>query len=221
MGKLRNFITPLHIQSKRNYLERMINKKVECMEIAKKYAFDYWDGDRKYGYGGYKYIPGRWLPVVKKIIKTYNLNDNSRILDLGCGKGFLLYEIKILLPKIKIIGVDISSYAIKHSPKKIRSSLIVHDIRKKIPFQNKYFDLVISTGVLHNIGIKDISFILREITRVGKFSYIMTESYRSDKELFNLQCWALTCKTFFHKKDWLYFFEISKFKGDYEFIYFS
>ena len=221
MGVWREFVTPLHKSTKRDYLARMNDDKVHCMLKAKEYGADYWDGDRRYGYGGYNYRAGYWTPVAQSLIDTYNLKPGSKILDLGCGKGFLLHEIKILLPKIKIIGVDISSYAIKHSPKKIRSSLIVHDIRKKIPFQNKYFDLVISTGVLLNIGIKDISFILREITRVGKFSYIMTESYRSDKELFNLQCWALTCKTFFHKKDWLYFFEISKFKGDYEFIYFS
>ena len=96
MGKLRNFVSKLHLSTKRNYLERMINNKTHCMKIAKKYGKDYWDGKRKYGYGGYKYIPGKWKPIAKKIIKTYKLNSKSKILDVGCGKAYLLYEIKLL-----------------------------------------------------------------------------------------------------------------------------
>ena len=81
-------ITSLHKSTKRNYLERMINEKVKCMKIAKKYGADYWDGDRKFGYGGYKYIPGRWTICSKKIIKKYKLTNTSKILDVGCGKAF-------------------------------------------------------------------------------------------------------------------------------------
>ena len=79
--------------TKRNYLQRMLNSKVSCMIEAKKYEKNYWDGNRKYGYGGYKYIPGRLEPVAKKLIKKFKLN-NSKILDIGCGKGYLLFEIK-------------------------------------------------------------------------------------------------------------------------------
>ena len=103
MGNLKNFVSDLHNQTKRNYLDRMINNKVECMSKAKEYEFDYWDGDRKYGYGGYKYIEGRWKTVAQKIIDEYNLNENSKILDVGCGKAFLLYEIYRIIPKIKNI----------------------------------------------------------------------------------------------------------------------
>ena len=80
---------------------------------SKKYAFNYWDGKRKYGYGGYKYIAGRWKKVAKNLIKKYKLNNNSKILDVGCGKGFLLYEIKKLLPSIEVKGFDISKYPSK------------------------------------------------------------------------------------------------------------
>ena len=89
-------------KSKRNYKKRMFQNKVYCMKIAKKYGEQYWDGNRKFGYGGYKYIPGRWEEVAKKLIKTYKLNNNSKILDVGCGKAFLLFEIRKILPKIKI-----------------------------------------------------------------------------------------------------------------------
>ena len=100
LDKIKNFVTPLHLSSKRNYLERMNDNKVECMNIAKKYAYDYWDGDRKYGYGGYKYMPGRWKPLAEKLINDYSLNNNSYVLDVGCGKAFLLFEMKKILPKL-------------------------------------------------------------------------------------------------------------------------
>ena len=110
----RNIVTELHIKTKRNYLERMNNNKVECMKTASMYDFDYWDGDRKFGYGGYKYIGNYWEPVAKKLIEIYGLKDGSRILDVGCGKAFLLYEIKKLNPNIETIGMDISKYALKN-----------------------------------------------------------------------------------------------------------
>ena len=94
MEQLKDYITTLHKSTKRKYLKRMNDDKVSCMLEAKKYEVNYWDGDRRYGYGGYKYIPGRWSSLAKQIIADYNLKDNSRILDAGCGKGFLLLEIK-------------------------------------------------------------------------------------------------------------------------------
>ena len=125
-------ITPLHKSTRRNYLGRMIDEKVKCMKVAKKYGVDYWDGNRKYGYGGYKYIPGRWKNVAIKIIKKFKLKNNSYILDVGCGKGFLLYEIKKILPNIKIVGIDISNYGIKNSkPDEIKPYLFKHDINKE------------------------------------------------------------------------------------------
>ena len=124
MGKLKNFVTSLHLKTKRNYLERMIDNKVFCMNISKKYGYEYWDGNRRYGYGGYKFIPGRSTNVAKKLIRTYKLTNKSSILDIGCGKGYLLYEIKKILPKIDIHGYDISSYAIKKSKPELKNVFI-------------------------------------------------------------------------------------------------
>ena len=90
MGKLVNYITQLHKSTKRLYIERMQDNKVECMIEAKKYDFNYWDGDRRYGYGGYKFIDGRWKPVAEIFIKNYNLTNKSKILDVGCGKVFII-----------------------------------------------------------------------------------------------------------------------------------
>ena len=136
MKELRNFVTPLHLSSKRDYLERMNNNKVDCMNIAKKYDQDYWDGDRKYGYGGYKYIEGWWEPVAQQLIDTYHLVSGSRILDVGCGKGFLLYEIYKKNPEINIQGFDISQYAIENSKDEIKMHLSEFDARNLFPYQN-------------------------------------------------------------------------------------
>ena len=140
MRSLKSFVTPLHKRTKRNYLKRMINNKIYCTKIAKKYSKQYWDGNRKFGYGGYKYIPGRWRPVAEKLIKTYKLNSKSKILDVGCGKGFLLQEIKLLKPGIQVFGSDISRHAIKNSHKNIKKNIFFHDIKNKLPFKKKEFD---------------------------------------------------------------------------------
>ena len=139
------------------------------------------------------------------LIKTYKLNSNSKILDIGCGKGYFLYEIKKIIPKIQVFGFDISKYGISKSKKEIKKFLYLNKAQNKYKFRNKYFDLSISLGVLHNLYLKEISIALKEINRVSKKSYIMVESYRNDKELFNLQCWALTCKSFLAPDDWKWF----------------
>lgn len=216
-----NIITSLHTKTKRNYIKRMINKKVECMAISKKYGFDYWDGDRKFGYGGYKYIPGRWEEVAKKLIKRYKLNNKSKILDLGCGKGFLLYEIKKILPRIHIKGIDISNYGLKNSKKEISKFLFKGDLKKKLKFRSKEFDFVFSINTLHNLEINYLIQAIKEIQRIGKKHFICSESYRNEKELFNLQCWALTCESFLSKREWIWLLQKSGYTGDYEFIYFE
>ncbi len=221
MGTIQNFVTPLHKKTKRNYLERMKNEKVHCSKVAKKYSKEYWDGDRKFGYGGYKYIPGRWKPVAEKLIKKYKLNSKSKILDVGCGKGFLLNEIKLLEPGLEIHGFDFSDYAIKNSHKNIKSNIFLHDIRNKFPYKNKEFDLVISLGTIHNLKIFEIKNAMEEIERVGKSSYVMVESYRNLQELFNLQCWALTCESFLSTEEWLWIYKRFNYNGDYEFIFFE
>ena len=214
-------ITKLHKKTKRNYIQRMLNEKINCMKVSKKYGKDYWDGDRKYGYGGYKFIPGRWSGVAKNLIKRYKLNNNSKILDVGCGKGYLLYEIKKILPLISIKGFDISKYAIDNAPKDLKKDLFVADVKKKIKFKKNFFDLVISIGCFHNLEIFDIKNSLSEINRVGKKKFILVESYRNNKELFNLQCWALTCESFFSKNEWIWIFKKFGYNGDFEFIYFE
>jgi len=221
MGVLKNFVTLLHQQTKRNYIERMNNEKVKCSNIAKKYGKEYWDGNRKFGYGGYKYISGRWKTVAQELISAYNLKSGSSVLDVGCGKGFLLYEMKLLLPNLKISGFDISKHGLEEAKVEIKKDLFIHRAEETYPFKDKQFDLVISLGCLHNLKIFELEVALKEIERVSKQGYIMLESYRNEKELFNLQCWALTCESFFNQKEWIWIYKKLGYTGDYEFIYFE
>lgn len=221
MGKLVNFVTSLHQATSRDYLARMIDEKVHCMLKAKEYEKDYWDGDRRYGYGGYKYLPGRWKPVAESLIKEYQLDNDSSILDVGCGKAFLLHEIKLILPDIKISGFDISNHGLDCAKDEIKKDLFIHKAQELYPFKDNEFDLVISLGCLHNLRLFELEVALKEIQRVGKNGYVMLESYRNELEQFNLQCWALTCESFFDKEEWIWLYKHFGYEGDFEFIYFE
>ncbi len=216
----KDFVEKLHMSTSRNYLERMINEKVECMKIARRFDKEFWDGERKYGYGGHKYIPGRWSNVADQIIKNYNLKEGSKILDVGCGKGYLLKELKSKINGLKVYGFDISKYAIDNSHKEVKKDLYVHKAQSKFLYEDGFFDLVISLGTLHNLELFDLKVAIKEIERVGKKKYIMVEAYRNEKELFNLQCWALTCKSFFSEDEWIWIYKEFGYTGDHEFIYF-
>jgi len=221
MGNLVNYVTALHQSTTRTYIDRMMDDKVNCMLTAKEYEFDYWDGNRRYGYGGYKYMPGRWKTVAELLIKNYNLTNNSSVLDVGCGKAFMLYEMKLLLPGLKISGFDISKHGLAEAKKEIKKDLFIHRAQEIYPFKDKQFDLVISLGCLHNLRICELEVALKEIERVGKQGYVMLESYRNEEELFNLLCWALTCESFFDEKEWIWIYNHFGYTGDYEFIYFK
>ena len=221
MGELVQFVTPLHQATSRSYIDRMVDDKVHCMLKAKEYESDYWDGHRRYGYGGYKYMAGWWKPVAEALIEKYKLTNVSSVLDVGCGKAFLLYELKLLLPELRVEGFDISQHGLASAKEEIRDSLFSHRAQEPYPFDDNSFDLVISLGCFHNLRIFELETALAEVERVGKQGYVMLESYRNELEQFNLQCWALTCESFFDSKEWCWIYEHFGYTGDYEFIYFE
>lgn len=209
-----NFLQSLHSSTKRDYLARMNSYKPECMRVAKQFCADYWDGDRKYGYGGYKY-DGRWAFIARIMTRHYDLGKGQLILDIGCGKGHLLHEINAI--GFECAGIDISIYAHENCKDEFRLGNCT-----KLPWPKEYFNFVYSINVLHNLGYKDLKKSIQEMVRVTKNkSYICVESYCNEEELCNLQCWALTCKSFYSPDDWLQIFEDNGYKGDYEFITFS
>ena len=215
-----NFVTPLHKRTKRDYLARMVDDKVHCMLKAKEYEKDYWDGDRRYGYGGYRY-DGRWKVVAENMIATYGLKADARILDVGCGKAHLLHEFQKLLPNAEVRGFDISRHGLADAPEPIRPHLFRQRAQDPYPFADRHFDLVISLGCFHNLRVFELQAALGEVERVGKDKYVMVESYRNEQELFNLECWALTAESLFDVEEWVWLYRHFGYTGDYEFIYFE
>ena len=216
-----DFISPLHKKTKRDYLGR-VNEypKAEAAIVARRFDRDYWDGDRKYGYGGMRY-DGRWRPVAEAMAKHYELESGQRILDVGCGKGFLLYEFTQVIPGLEVAGIDISRYAIANAKDEVKSRLQVGHARE-LPYEEGTFDLVVSINTLHNLYCFDFERALREIERVGKSNkYVCMESYRNEEEKVNLMYWQLTCECFFTPEEWEWWFQKCGYGGDYSFIYFE
>ncbi len=216
-----DFLTPLHKSTKRDYLGR-VNEfpKAEAAKVAKKFGAEYWDGDRKYGYGGFKY-DGRYRPIAEAMAKHYGLKAGDSVLDVGCGKAFLLYELTQAVPGLKVRGLDISRYGIENAKPEVRPFLEVGNATH-LPFLDKSFDLVISINTFHNLYCYDLDKALREVERVGrKHKYIVVESYRNEEEKANLLYWQLTCEMFCTPQEWEWWYQRCGYTGDYSFIYFE
>ncbi len=219
-----DFMSALHKSTKRDYLARVNDSefpKARAAELAKQFDFDYWDGDRRICYGGYKYIEGRWEKVARAIANHYMLPDKPKILDIGCGKGYLLYDFLKVIPDAEIYGIDISNYAISNSKEEIRERLYLGNATN-LPWADDYFDLVISITTLHNLPSYDLFDALKEMERVGKSNkYLCVESYRNENEKTNLLYWQVTCEAFNTPKEWQWWFNQTGYSGDYSFIYFD
>lgn len=198
-------------RSKRDIGKRSEEKTPEVIAISKKFDRDYWDGDRKYGYGGY-YYDGRWRPVAKDIIKFFNLKPGMKILDVGCGKAFLLYD--LLVEGMNVSGLDISSYALRHSPYRVRRKLQV-GTADALPYKDKAFDLVLSINALHNLPHPRCVAALQEIERVGKQAYIVVDSYHTPEEKELFESWVLTAETHGYPSEWLEIFKQAGYTGNY------
>lgn len=216
-----DFVSQLHKATTRDYIGRVnYADKAECAIVAKQYGYDYWDGDRKYGYGGYRY-DGRWHPVAGKMAEHYGLKPGMKVLDVGCGMAHLLYEFTQVVPGIEVTGLDISDYALAHAKEEVRDNLLKGDA-KELPFEDHSYDLVISLATLHNLRIYDLKKAVQEIERVGKGNgYIMVESYRNDREEMNLLYWQLTCASYYAVDEWEWLYKEWGYTGDYGFIFFE
>ena len=216
-----DFITTVHTATKRDYVGR-VNEypKAECAKVAKRFDQEFFDGDRKFGYGGYKY-DGRWKSVAQKIIDHYQLKPGQSVLDVGCGKAHLIYEMMKLVPGLKVKGIDVSEYAITHTLEEIQPFLSVGKAQELDAFEDNEFDLVISLNALHNLYIYDLMKAVKDIARIGKNGYIVVESYRTEEEKVNMMYWQLTCECFFKVEEWEWIYKQCGYSGDYGFIFFD
>jgi SAM-dependent methyltransferase len=216
-----DFIERVHTKTPRNYIERVnAYDKAECATISKQFGRDYWDGDRRYGYGGYRY-DGRWRPFAEDLARHYGLKSGDKVLDVGCGKGFLLYELAQVVPGIEISGLDISTYAIESAKEEVKVRLRTGNA-VELPYEDQSFDLVLSINTIHNLYVYDLQRALREIERVGRANkYVVVDSYRNEREKVNLMYWQLTCECFFTPREWEWLFEQAGYSGDWAFVCFE
>jgi len=219
-----DFMSPLHKSTQRDYLARVNDPefpKPKAAALAKQFDYDYWDGDRRVCYGGYKYMPGRWEKVARMMAEHYRIKPGQRVLDVGCGKAFLLHDLTLVVPGVEIVGIDISEYAIRNAKPEVRDRLQVGNATA-LPFADDSFDLVISITTLHNLYCYDFDRALREIERVGRGNkYICIESYRNEQEKANLLYWQVTCEMFCTPSEWDWWFRHAGYTGDHSFIYFE
>ena len=217
----REFVSLVHKSTKRDYVARVTQRdKADVAEMAVKYDYDYWDGSRETGYGGYIY-DGRWRKVADAMVSAYKLKPGMRVLDVGSGKGFLLHDLRESVPGLEVAGIDISRYGIAHTMEDVKPFCQVGSAAK-LPYPDRHFDLVVSITTLHNLYNYDLHAALREIERVGRGAkYICVEAYRSEREKVNLMYWQLTCRAFHTPDEWDFVFTQAGYKGDHEFIYFE
>ena len=218
-----DFISAVHGSTKRDYVARVTDPeypKARAAELARRWDVEYWDGDRRTGYGGFTY-DGRWRKVADALAEHYGLRAGDRVLDVGCGKAFLLYDLTQAVPGIEVTGLDVSRYGLEHAKEEVRDSL-VEGTASDLPFENDSFELVISINTLHNLKNFELDAALREIERVGnRDKYVVVESYRNEQEKANLLYWQLTCESFCTPEEWEWWFERTGYSGDHSFIYFE
>lgn len=201
--------------SKRSLSERIDAVSEADRELSCQFGKDYFDGDRKHGYGGYNYHPRFWTETVKRFRDYYSLSKNAAILDVGCGKGFMLYDFKRIMPDVTIAGVDISEYAIEHAHAEVKQYLQVGNA-KELPYEDNSFDLVTAINTVHNLPLEDCKKALREIQRVSrKHAFVVVDAWRTEQGRNLMKQWVLTAKTYGHVDEWTRIFDEVGYTGDY------
>ncbi|MCU7555004.1 class I SAM-dependent methyltransferase [Alteromonas sp. ASW11-19] len=202
-------------KTKRNTQARSEEKTPEVRAVARQFGEEFFDGDRQYGYGGFSYQPRFWQPVIPDLQDHYKLNSESRVLDVGCAKGFFLYDLQQLIPGITAKGVDVSEYAIENAKPEVAEHMAVA-CASDLPFADDSFDLVMSVNTVHNLEKEACGKALQEIMRVSRGNaFITVDAYRDDEEKARMYEWNLTAKTIMHVDEWKAFFKQVGYTGDY------
>ena len=201
-------------RAKRKIQARNTARTPEAIALSKQYGFDYFDGSRETGYGGYRY-DGRWIPIVEDIVAHFGLQPGDRVLDVGCAKGFLVKDLMKVCPGLEAFGVDISEYALMNCEPEVVGRLHLGNAIK-LPFPDRSFAAVIAINVLHNLHRAECITAVREVQRLapGK-GYVQVDSYRSEAEKQQFLDWVLTAETHYDPDGWRALFAEAGYTGDY------
>ena len=202
-------------KANRNLKERLENKTESDREIARRFGRQFFDGDRRYGYGGFNYSPKFWQPVIPTFVDHWKIEAGFKLLDVGCAKGFMLYDFLQIVEGIEVAGIDISEYAIEHSISPIADFVQVADA-KNLPFGDNSFDGVVSINTIHNLEVEECFQAVREIERVSRGkSFITVDAYSNSQEKERMMAWNLTAKTILSIENWKTLFNDAGYSGDY------
>lgn len=186
----------------------------EQRAVARQFGREYFDGERTQGYGGYRY-DGRWVAVARRMQEVYGLVAGQRVLDVGCAKGFLVYDLRLVVPGIEAVGLDVSAYALEHCLEDVRPCL-VQGTADRLPFRDHSFDLVVSVNTIHNLPLERCREALREMERVSRaFKYVQVDSWLNDQQRQDFERWQLTALTYFDPAGWCRLFWEAGYDGDY------
>jgi ubiquinone/menaquinone biosynthesis C-methylase UbiE len=201
-------------KTKRNIQKRSDAKDPAVVAIAKQYGEMYWDGPREYGYGGYRY-DGRWRLVAKDLIAHFELKPGMRVLDVGCGKGFLVKDLMHECPGLEVFGLDISLYALLNCEQEVVGRLHL-GTAEKIPFPNGSFDCVISLNTIHNFTRSRAVNAMKEIQRLSNGrAFVQVDSYFTPEQKEIFESWVLTAEFHDYPDGWLKVYEEAGYTGDY------
>jgi ubiquinone/menaquinone biosynthesis C-methylase UbiE len=199
----------------RNIKHRAAVKDPNIVALARQYGEMYWDGPREYGYGGYRY-DGRWRPVARDIIAHFRLKPGMRLLDVGCGKGFLVKDLMLECPGLEAFGLDISHYALLGCPPEIVGRLHLGSA-DELPFPERSFDAVLSINTIHNLPRSRALTAMREIERLsGGRAFVQVDSYLSAAQKAMFESWVLTAEFHDYPDGWLKLFAEAGYSGDYD-----
>ena len=202
-------------RAKRNLDARSQEKTAEDRYVARQFGREFFDGDRRVGYGGFTYDPRFWQPVVPTFQKHYGLTGESSLLDVGCAKGFMLKDFTEAIPGMTVAGIDVSDYAIANAVEGMEHFVQVADARD-LPFEDDSFDLVVSVNTIHNLERVEVVDSLREIQRVSRRgSFVVVDAYRDATEKDRIDAWNLTALTVLSTDDWVDLFREAGYTGDY------
>ncbi|MBM3954297.1 MAG: class I SAM-dependent methyltransferase [Planctomycetes bacterium] len=199
----------------RDVAARAAAKTEEDRAIARRFDREFFDGDRRTGYGGFSYNPRFWQPTVPVFQRHFGLTGDSSILDVGCAKGFMMHDFAELIPGITVKGIDVSTYAVENAIPSMRSHVQVADARA-LPFADRSFDVVISINTIHNLEIDGVKQALQEIQRVQRRgAFITVDAWRDAAEKERMDAWNLTAKTILSVSGWQALFAEVGYTGDY------